>query len=332
MPVPEKSSVKKTSRLALISAALLLLTGCAELPAAAPISTVDYKACVVEEKGPTLSPLAAVADYGVKQAVVTYGISRNLSSVTEVRFADTIAKQLKQGCQLFVVTGAGLAKQMLEVAKDNQAANFVYVSDETNSSLVSANLENLVVYSVDTYEAGLLTGFLGAGLTDNARILLSLGFSDAFQRGTSDGISKYVATSGNPIERIYLMDMMPPNGPTQPDVALSGGFGETQVQSWLTGTEFKLVDYGLDQYNVTALAKLKNRLAVTVEPKLGDKLLELIGSDLEADFIGGSFGSYHATFGNGGLGITPERDINLPPALLENLKTVAIDYEASLKK
>ena len=332
MPVPEKSSVKKISRIALISAALLLLTGCAELPAAAPISPVDYKACVVEEKGPTLSPLADVADYGVKQAVVTYGITRAVVSVTDSKFESAVSKLVKQKCNLLVVTGVNFADQLVSVAKDNATANFVYVSDQTHSDLVSSNVENLVVYSVDSYEAGLLVGYLAAGLTDNDRVLSGLGFVEAFTRGIEDGVSKYSTATSQAIENIRLIDMVPSNGPTQPDVAVSGGFGVTEATNLLVGNEFKWVGFGRDLYNEPSLVQVKNRIAVTVEPRLGGKLLELIASDLEGDFIGGTFGSYHGTFGNGGLGLSPEHDINLPATLLQELKTVANDYEASLKK
>lgn len=324
------------ARLALLSAGALLLSGCAELPADAPVTAVDYKACIVEENTPLASPLVEVADYGVKQAVVTYGITRYQLSVIATKLKTTVAKQVKQHCNLIVVSGIGFADQLAEVAKAYPGANFVYVSDQTEPALVNANLENLVVYSVDTYEAGLLSGYLAAGLTDNAKVLSGVcpidGYVEPFRKGATEGVSKFSVDSGTSIENILLFDMFPANGPMQPDVTLSGGCGVTEASSTLTQTESKWVGYGLDLYYEPTLSKVKGRIAVTVVPQLAPKLMELIGSDLEGDFIGGRFGSYHATYGNGGLALSPEHDINVPATLTAPLKTMAEDYEASLKK
>ena len=312
------------------------MTGCAELPVDAPITAVDYKACVVDQKTVSLTPLADVADYGVKQAVVTYGISRSVFTVTPSRLASMVQKQVKQGCNLFVVSGTGFASQLVNIAKDNQSVNFVYVSDEPNSALVYANLENLVVFSADTYEAGLLSGFLAAGLTDNSRVLTGFcpveGFVEPFKNGYDDGISKYSNLLNSSVDNIMYFDSLPMNGPTQPDVALVGGCPVSEATYILNNTEMKWVGYGRDLYNDPTLSKLKSRLAANVAPQIGTKLLELIASDLEGDFIGGTFGSFRATFGNGGLALSPEHDINIAPTLIDSLKTVALDYETSLKK
>jgi len=334
--VPEKSSTMKPSRLAMISIAVLLLTGCAELPSDAPVTPVDYKACVVEQKAESLSPLAELADYGVKQAVVTYGIGRSVFTVTDSQFRATVQKQLKQKCSLFVVSGVGFENQLVEVAKMNPSANFVYISDQSSSALVFANLENLVVFSADTFEAGLITGFLAAGLTDNGRVLTGVcpvpSFIEPFKAGYDDGIVKYSSLSGNPVENIRYFDTLPANGPFQPDVALIGGCPKSETTYVLNNTEAKWVGYGRDLYTDSSMSKLKTRLAANIEPQIGAKVLELIGADLEGDFIGGTFGSFHATYGNGGLQLSPEHDINIPPALIELLKTAALDYETSLKK
>ena len=334
--MPEKFLKPRVRVVATLVAVTLALTGCAELPAAAPTTPVDYKACVIEQKGANLTPLADVADYGVKQAVVTYGISRSVSSVTTSKLASTIKKQVQANCKLFVVSGSGFAGQLAEVAKATPSANFVYVSDQATATLAYANLENLVVFSVDTYEAGLLTGILAAGLTDNARVLTGVcpveGFIAPFKAGYDFGISKYSTLSGSSVENVVYFDMLPPNGEMQPDVALVGGCPISEASYILNNTEAKWVGYGRDLYNEPTMSNLKGRLAANIEPQIDSKLLELIASDLEGDFIGGSYGSFHGTFGNGGLEVSPEHEINIPPTLIELIKSAALDYETSLKK
>jgi hypothetical protein len=313
----------------------LTLTGCAELPTDAPISKVDYKACVVEEKGQLPSPLLDVVDYAVKQAVVTYGITKTTVATVPEQFEKTIAKQAKQKCDLMLISGFGFSELIEPAVKNNPSINFIYVSDRSNASLVRSNQENLVVYSVDTYEAGYLAGFLSAGLSENARVLTGVcpvvGMNDLFSKGLIAGVSNYSLVSGVAVEEVMMFDMLPPNGPMQPDVYATAGCPSEDDVSTLNQTEMKLVGYGRDRFGEAAFEQIKNRIAATVQPQLGTRILDVIGSDLESDFIGGTLGSFTATYGNGGLELSPEHDVNLPPALLERLKTAAADYEASLK-
>jgi basic membrane protein A len=333
--VPENKSKFKKSALSALFALTLTLTGCAELPADAPISKVDYKACVISEKDPLPSPLTEIADYAVKQAVVTYGINRNSSSVIAEKFASAVSKEIKRKCNLVVVAGFGFAAQMGEVAKSYPKANFVFVSDRIHSSLVRSNIENLVAYSVDTYEAGYLSGFLAAGLTGNSKVLTAvcptIGMRESFVKGMTAGMANFSDATGNKVEEQILIDFLPPNGPNQPDVYISAGCPAENDVSRLEQTEMKLVAYGRDRYSDPAFEKVKSRIAATIQPQLGTRILDVIGSDLEGDFIGGTLGSFTATFGNGGLELSPEHDVNLPPALLERLRVAANDYEASLK-
>lgn len=333
--MPENKSKFKKSAFSALFALTLTLTGCAELPADAPISKVDYKACVISEKDPLPSPLTEIADYAVKQAVVTYGITRDSSSVIPEKFAVTVAKQIKRSCNLLVVSGYGFAAQLADVAKGNPKVNFVFVSDRAHSSLVRSNIENLVVYSVDTYEAGYLSGFLAAGLTGNGKVLTAvcpiIGMYGAFVKGMGAGMTNYTEVTGNKVDEQILFDFLPPNGPNQPDVYIGAGCPPENEVSRLDQTEMKLVAYGRDRYADPAFEKVKSRIAATIQPQLGTRILDVIGSDLEGDFIGGTLGSFTATFGNGGLEVSPEHDVNLPPALLERLRVAAADYEASLK-
>lgn len=325
--------ISKFRRLAGLSLAALTLTitGCAELPADAPTTPVDYRACVVSPKTSNYDLLAETADYSVRQAVVTYGIQRSRLNSNAANFAKDVSKQIRQGCRLFVVTGSDLSQAVLAASAAHKNVNFAYIINQRISSLEKVNQENLVVYSIDTFEAGLISGYIAGSASTNRRVLGYLCPNDGFNeflQGVQEGVSK---VPGAPVQYEMLFDSMPPAGPNQPGVIVSAACDLKDSDQIVTGTTGNLLGYGSDLYGMFTSEANQKRVLSTVEPQFGSRLLDLIASDLEGDFIGGSLGSYIATFGNAGLGLSAEHDLNLPSGTAENLKTLTTDYEASLK-
>jgi hypothetical protein len=89
--------------------------------------------------------------------------------------------------------------------------------------------------------------------------------------------------------------------------------------------------FGRDLFFNTSLGEQNKFVAATVVPQIAPRLLEVIASDLEGDFIGGSLGSAVASFGNGGLKISPEHEVPFPSNVLKQLEQLALDYEITLK-
>lgn len=311
----------------MVSAVALALTGCAELPAPAPVAKVDYRACLVTEQATDDLGINELADYAVKQAVATYGVKRTVLKSSANKFASNAKKLVKQGCDLFVVSGAGFSKSLGELATANLSVNFLYLTDRAWN--FASDLENLAVYQVDMYEAGLLAGHLAASMAELQTVAVHCEqpgreiFVDGIRAGVtrfnvdnSVGVSfniGYVATTNSSM-RISL-----------------GCKNELEINTGGYAVSTRIVGFGRDLYLNPLLASQKQFVAATVIPNVRPRILDAIASDLEGDFIGGRFGSAVATFSNGGLLISDEREVAYPEQELEQLEQLALDYETTLK-
>ena len=310
----------------MISAAILFLGGCAELPAPAPTSTVDYRACVVTDKASENSDLAQVVDYSVKQAVVTYGIHRSTSVANRGNLTKTISKLSKGGCNLFLVQGEEFAPQMDSLVTSNPEKNFVMISNHPIPKLISADRDNLVVYYVDEYEQGLVLGYLSAAIAaGNTFALGCLPPTEPTWSGIREGILQFDRDT-NGLASITLRDSSEPVGL---EILANCKDDFASVITETSGTDTKLVANGLDIYPDTRFKDSKPQIVGTVTTTVGSRIMEVIASDLEGDFVGGSLGSYNANYGNGGITVIGERDITFPTGLMDDLKRVTLDYETS---
>ena len=328
--MPEKTFFKKTSLIALISSLALALTGCAELPNAAPITPVDYRGCLLSQSDSSDSTLAEVVSYSLNQAAVTYGIQRTDFAVTAGKLSSGVKKLKKAGCQLVVVSGSGFGVSMVATASSFPDLNFIYVSEKPEPEISAANLDNLATYGVDLYEVGLISGFLAASLSQVHSV--SLGcvseVGEALLSGARVGAAKFDLQSGASTKVLARVANMVTSESVLPDVQLMAGCAESVVAN---DSVHAYIGYGRDNYLDSRFESVKNKIATTVAPLLGGKIMEVVASDLEGDFIGGSLGSVTATYGNGLLALSPERDIAIDAETLTKLQTVVADYEATLK-
>ena len=326
----ENSLIRKTSLVALVSFLAMALSGCAELPDAAPITPVDYRGCLLSQTDSNDSTLAEVATYSLNQAAVTYGIQRTDLDVSSNKLTSGVKKLVKTGCKLVVVSGSGFGSGMVLAASTYPEVNFVYVSEKAEPQISAANLDNLVAYGVDLYEVGLISGYLAADFSELHYV--SLGcvseIGETLLRGAKYGASLFDAESGVTTRVVARVGTLTTAEAVLPDVELIAGCAKSFVANESVRA---YIGYGRDNYLDPRFETAMNKIATTVVPQLGSKIMELVASDLEGDFIGGNLGSVTATYGNGLLALSPERDIDIDAQTLANLQTVVADYEATLK-
>jgi ABC transporter substrate-binding protein PnrA-like len=328
--VPENSSRRKASLIAWISVATLALAGCAELPDAAPITSVDYRGCVLSQSDSNDSTLAEVATYSLNQAAVTFGIKRTDLQVPSAKLNSGVKKLAKAGCQLVVVSGSGFGSAMATTATSNPEVNFIYVSEKAEPKISAANLDNLVSYGVDLYEVGIISGYLAADLSQVHYVSLSCSseIGETILRGAKFGASQFDSENAISTRVDARVGSMVTSETVLPDVELIAGCAKSFVANDAIRA---YIGYGRDNFLDSRFESAKNKIATTVVPQLGSKIMEVVASDLEGDFIGGNLGSVTATYGNGLLALSPDREITINTQTLTKLQTVVADYEATLK-
>ena len=328
--MPENSSRRKASLIAWISVATFALAGCAELPNAAPTTPVDYRGCVLSQSDSSDSTLAEVSNYSMNQAAVTYGIKRTDLEVTSAKLNSGVKKLAKAGCQLVVVSGSGFGSAMPATASSFPDINFIYVSERAEPEISAANLDNLVSYGVDLYEVGIISGYLAADLSQLHYVSLgcSSEIGETLLSGARFGASNFDSEHDVTTRVVARAGTMATAETSLPDVELVAGCAKSFVAN---DSVRAYIGYGRDNYLDTRFETAKNKIATTVVPQLGSKILEVVASDLEGDFIGGNLGSVTATYGNGLLALSPDRDIAINAETLTKLQTVVADYEATLK-
>ncbi len=329
--MPEKLILRKIKRFALIPAVVLALTGCAELPAAAPISPVDYQACLLTQDSSDNPGINDLADYAIKQASVTYGTKRATAQTTPAKLAATVAKVVKRGCSLVVLTGNDFASRLAQVAQSNRKTNFVYISEFSTPALVAANLQNLSIYEIDLYEVGIVSGFVAASVSTTHTIALACSWqaSERYLEGVRTGASRF--DSGTDI--ITTVQAREASAIHTADVWLTGGgCGAGLDSTEIIDLKLKIVDYGRDLYQNPLADGYKAQIVTTVIPQVSDHLMEIVASDLEGDFIGGELGNTLATYGDHGLVLAPNHEVPVSDQTFTALETITTDYEAGLKK
>jgi basic membrane lipoprotein Med (substrate-binding protein (PBP1-ABC) superfamily) len=328
--VPENSSRRKASLIAWISVAAFALAGCAELPNAAPLTPVDYRGCLLTQSDSSDIALDEVAQYSLNQAAVTYGIARTDLQVKSTKLTSGVTKLVKDGCRLVVVSGSGFGSGVATVAAANPSSNFVYLSEKAEPKISAANLENLVVFGVDLYEVGIISGYLAADLSKVHYVGLGCtsAIGETLLSGAKFGATEYDSENGSTTRVVARVGSLGTAETLLPDVQLIAGCANEFAD---TDTVSAYIGYGRDNFLDSRFETAKNKIATTVIPQLGRKILEVVASDLEGDFMGGNLGSVTATYGNGLLTLSPDRDIAISSQTLAKLQTVVADYEATLK-
>lgn len=326
--MPENFINRRVSVAAGLLALAGLLSGCSTLPVDSKIEPVDYRACLITDGDASTTGLNESSLYSLNQAVVTFGIQKTIVESSPSKFSKNVDKLIKGSCNFIAIVGANFTDLIQPKVETNPNINFLFITDESETKLLSADISNLAIYRVDAYEAGLLAGHLAASITSTRQ--LSVVCDDAgdtlFYHGVVTGLRKFdeefgTTTSAN----THSMAVAPV------DVYLPY-LCQNELPGILAAAgNSKIVGFGRDLYLDPRLSESKEFVAATIIPQAGPRLFEAIASDLESEFIGGPLGSTVASLNNGGLAISQERDIAFPAGELEKLKALAMEYEISLK-
>ena len=326
--MPENFINRRVSVAAGLLALAGLLSGCSTLPADSKIEPVDYRACLVTDGAANLVGINDSSLYSLNQAVVTFGIQKTVVESNPAKFENTIKRLVKAKCNLISVVGSRFEASLTNFVAANPQTHFLFTTDGSDSKILRSDLDNLAVYRLDVYEAGLLAGHLAASFSENRELAVVCGNSVnlRYLAGVRAGVAAFDSESSL-TTRVSTDGIV--SGLT--DVVLNYGCLDQIPISETSTPSFKLIGFGRDIYLEPELETLKPQIAATVIPQAGPRLLELIAADLESEFIGGALGSVGASFTNGGLVISQEHEVPFPAGEIEKLEALAETYEISLK-
>lgn len=328
MIVPKNLKSRPVTAAATLFALAGMLSGCSTLPADSPTEAVDYRACLVTDGDPNRIGINDSSLYSLNQAVVTFGIQKTVVATNPSKFETTMNRLVKAKCNLISVVGSRFAESLVGVVSANPETHFLFITDGLDPEILGTDLENLAVYRIDVYEAGLLAGHAAASFSENRELAIVCGSSVnvRYLDGVRAGVSAF--DSQNKVTTRLTSDG---NLNRLTDVILNYGCRDQIPTDDAYVDSFKVVGFGRDLYFDPAFENQKALIAATVIPQAGPRLLELIAADLESEFIGGPLGSTVASFNNGGLLMSQEHEVAYPAGELDALKALATQYEISLK-
>lgn len=332
--VLKTSGERKIRTFALAGLLTFTLSGCATLPADAPVEKVDYKACLITQDdafGQAMG-LNELSEYGVKQAVVTYGVGFESAASSKAKYSGDIKYLVKKKCSAIVVSGPDFVQLVGASAVANPEINFLYVAPTQDAANIDGSIGNLAVYGVDQYEAGLVQGYVGASLSKLHSIALYLQpevYDGGIQAGVHAGVAIYDRENKTQT-RVNIAGMLTPDysKPGAADVALvpSNAMQEVGITQ-LKDSKVTIVSLGADLYENDLYKDLRSQFFTSIIPSVSDRIMEMVAADLEGEFVGGTLGSGSATYGNGGIKLTPEHEQNYSAGLLDSIKHFTLDYE-----
>jgi basic membrane lipoprotein Med (substrate-binding protein (PBP1-ABC) superfamily) len=337
-------SVLKTSgglgfrAIALAAILSFALTGCATLPADAPTEKVDYRACLITQDDAfgKATGLNELSEYGVKQAVVTYGVGFESASSSKAKYAADLKYLVKKKCDSIVVSGPDFGELVGASAVANPDINFLYVAPTLDSKNIDGSIGNLAVYAVDQYESGMVQGYVAASLSQLHRV----GFymqPELDDRGIQAGIRAGVRAFD--LERGVTTDVSNIGfltaDYTSPDavdvVVVPTNAIEPAAIPRVKNSKATIVALGGDLYENDVYKELRPQIFTSVTPAVAGRIMELIAADLEGEFIGGTLGSTTARYGNGGIKLTPEHEQTYPAGLLDDIQHFTLDFETKTR-
>jgi basic membrane protein A len=221
---------------AIVGAALLVLSGCASAPNASSGSTASsYCARMVTNSGGLQDRSFNESSWaGLQKAEKDDNIAaRVLVSNSESDLSPNVEQAVASGCGFVLTVGYELAPATEKAAKANPKTDFAIV-DET---VDAANVKPIVF---DTAQASYLAGYLAAGVSKTGTVATFGGSSQPpvtlFMDGFVDGVAKYNQVHGTTVRAIGW------NKSAQ-DGVFTGDFEDTS--KGLTVTQ-NLIDQGAD--------------------------------------------------------------------------------------
>jgi len=207
--------VKKTLTLAgaLLSAAALTLTSCAEPPGTAPEGSAapsastsasgggaGFKACMVSDSGGFDDKSFNQTSYkGMTDAKTELGIETGqVESQTAADFAKNIQSMVDADCNMIITVGFLLSDDTLAAAKKNTDIKFAIVDNNDPKAYPAAkNLKPLVF---NTAQSSFLAGYLAAGMSKTKKVGTFGGAKiptvTIFMDGFAQGVDHYNKTKG----------------------------------------------------------------------------------------------------------------------------------------
>src|SRR5215213_5913645 len=219
--LPRRHYVRKILTLAgaLISAAALTLTSCAEAPgtggssaapsapASAPSASASgaaFKACMVSDSGGFNDKSFNQTSYkGLTDAKTELGIETGqVESQTAADFAKNIQSMVDANCNIIVTVGFLLSDDTLAAAKKNPDVKFAIVDNNDPKTYPAAtNLKPLVF---NTAQSSFLGGYLAAGMSQTKKVGtfggLKIPTVTIFMDGFSQGVEYYNQQKGENVQ------------------------------------------------------------------------------------------------------------------------------------
>jgi len=211
--------VKKSLTLAgaLLSAAALTLTSCAEAPGTAPEGSAapsastsasggggDFKACMVSDSGGFDDKSFNQTSYkGLTDAKAELGIETGeVESQTPADFAKNIQSMVDADCNIIVTVGFLLSDDTLAAAKKNTDIKFAIVDNNDPKNYPAAtNLKPLVF---NTAQSSFMAGYLAAGMSQTKKVGtfggLKIPTVTIFMDGFAQGVEHYNTTKSADVQ------------------------------------------------------------------------------------------------------------------------------------
>lgn len=368
--------MKKIARaLALAGAGALTLAACGSAPeetagggggSDAGGASTDYKACMVSDAGGWDDKSFNESSYkGLMAAKESLGIETQTAESTTVSdFAPNIQNMVNEGCDLIITVGFLLAPATGAAAQENPDVDFAIVdSTAQDADGNPIELENVKPLEFNTAEAGVLAGYLAAGMTETGTVATYGGVNiptvTIFMDGYVDGVAHYNEVHGTDVnvmgwnketqegsivgtfedlskgkavsDEFYNAGadiVMPVAGPVGGGTLAAAKEGEDRMVIWVDADGYE-TNASDPEAQAVILTSVMKEMTVAVE----DVITQAAGGEFDAT-------PYVGTLENGGVGLAPfhEFEDEVPEELAAELETlkediisgeVAVESEAS---
>lgn len=332
---------------AAITAAVLLLAGCAPAPQT-PADDPEEQFCarmVTNSGGLDDRSFNDASWKGLQDASDEFGIDVDvLVSTSETDLAPNVQQAVDTGCGFILTVGYELAPSTAEQAEANPDVDFAIVDEVVDAP----NVKPLVF---DTAQAAFLAGYLAAGVSTTGKVATFGGGNQPpvtlFMDGFVDGVAKYNEVHGTAVQSlgwdkasqdgVFTGDFEDINKgltTTQAfidqgaDVILpvAGQVGEGAARAALDSGAASIIWVDSDGYD-TLPADLRPVLLTSVLKNTGDAVIEIVGTSVDDTFDNSP---YIGTLENGGVDIAPFHDLagKVSPELSSEIDQLRSDIVA----
>jgi hypothetical protein len=328
--VLENSRNLKRSLIAASLGLTLAVSGCSTLPENAPLTKVDYRACLVTEGASDIPGINELATYALNQSVVAYGVKKSHSEATFANFPKRVSELVKDECRLIAVASNNFDGPVDDASEKYPEVNFLLITEGDDPKQIRQERQNLAVHRIDVFTAGVLAGHISASLSTRHEIAVVCAekVHPLYLDGVRAGAKEFDLEAN--VQTLVRTDEQDLAGV---DVALP--FGCEHDLTVFAANELRertlLVGYGRDLFEKPQYGEIKGQLGTTIIPTVVNRFVESVAADLEGDFIGGFAGSVVADYNSGDLKLAPEHELVLPLGEIEKLSALAAKFETTVR-